>query len=220
MKFKLTKLTRNITDKMLLDDLKHAANELGCERLTKRDYQKVGKYNTTTIRNRFGSWNAALRHAGLKLNYNRGINKLEMLLNLKRLWKKLGRQPKVKDLKLSISEFTYRTYTHFFGSLRNALNEMIDYCNKERKNKLKTPFRKTKPSKPGRTNRKAGFILRYKVLERDGYKCVICGNSPAFGNGIRLHIDHIIPYSKGGETVFTNLQTLCQPCNLGKGNRL
>jgi 5-methylcytosine-specific restriction endonuclease McrA len=33
----------------------------------------------------------------------------------------------------------------------------------------------------------------------------------------RLHIDHIVPWSKGGTTVFDNLRTACDVCNLGKG---
>jgi len=33
-----------------------------------------------------------------------------------------------------------------------------------------------------------------------------------------LHIDHVTPWSKGGETEMDNLQTLCEPCNLGKSD--
>jgi len=36
--------------------------------------------------------------------------------------------------------------------------------------------------------------------------------------GVELHVDHIFPWSKGGETVFENLQTLCSKCNGGKSN--
>ncbi|MCW5775769.1 MAG: HNH endonuclease [Phycisphaeraceae bacterium] len=32
-----------------------------------------------------------------------------------------------------------------------------------------------------------------------------------------LHVDHILAWSNGGETVLANLQTLCDRCNLGKG---
>lgn len=59
--------------------------------------------------------------------------------------------------------------------------------------------------------------LRYEVLERDGGRCLLCGRSPV--DGIQLHVDHVIPWSKGGRTELSNLQTLCQECNLGKGNR-
>ena len=60
--------------------------------------------------------------------------------------------------------------------------------------------------------------LRYQVLKRDHFKCCICGASPAKNAGVELHIDHIIPWSKGGETVIENLQTLCSRCNIGKSD--
>lgn len=31
--------------------------------------------------------------------------------------------------------------------------------------------------------------------------------------------DHIVPVSRGGKSVMGNLQTLCEDCNYGKGNR-
>ncbi|WP_343324290.1 HNH endonuclease signature motif containing protein [Streptococcus sp. Marseille-P8640] len=39
-------------------------------------------------------------------------------------------------------------------------------------------------------------------------------------SNVVLHVDHIIPWSKGGETVLGNLQTLCSKCNLGKSDLL
>ena len=60
--------------------------------------------------------------------------------------------------------------------------------------------------------------VRSKVLARDGYRCRHCGISAALG--AILHVDHIIPVSKGGTSDMGNLQTLCQDCNLGKSNRL
>lgn len=60
--------------------------------------------------------------------------------------------------------------------------------------------------------------LRYQILKRDNFKCRICGASPAKDSSVELHIDHIIPYSKGGKTTDDNLQTLCAACNLGKSN--
>ena len=59
--------------------------------------------------------------------------------------------------------------------------------------------------------------MRYKILRNDGFKCVKCGNGP--NEGVKLHIDHITPFSHGGLTEINNLQTLCEACNLGKSNR-
>jgi len=58
--------------------------------------------------------------------------------------------------------------------------------------------------------------LRYQVLERDGGVCVLDGEGPP---EFTLHMDHIVPLSRGGTTTLDNLQTLCSRCNLGKGNR-
>lgn len=59
--------------------------------------------------------------------------------------------------------------------------------------------------------------LRAQVLNRDGGRCKMCGVSA--GHGAILHVDHVIPVSRGGRTDLDNLQALCQECNLGKGNR-
>jgi len=69
-----------------------------------------------------------------------------------------------------------------------------------------------------KTKREPGIQLRFKVLKRDNFKCCACGASPAKDSSVELHIDHIIPWSKGGETVLENLQTLCLKCNIGKSN--
>lgn len=56
--------------------------------------------------------------------------------------------------------------------------------------------------------------LRYDILKRDGFKCQICGATQE--DGVKLHVDHIKPVSKGGRTVPSNLRTLCDRCNMGK----
>ncbi len=60
--------------------------------------------------------------------------------------------------------------------------------------------------------------IRYNVLKRDNYTCKICGAKAS--DGAKLHVDHIIPVSKGGKTVMSNLQTLCDRCNMGKSNKM
>ena len=68
------------------------------------------------------------------------------------------------------------------------------------------------------TSRDVNLQLRFKVFQRDNFKCCICGRSPATTQGLELQVDHIKPWSKGGETTLDNLQTLCRDCNLGKSD--
>lgn len=62
--------------------------------------------------------------------------------------------------------------------------------------------------------------MRFDVLERDGFICRGCGDSPLYDSSIKLHIDHIHPIAHGGKTEIDNLQTLCQTCNLGKSDKI
>jgi hypothetical protein len=57
-------------------------------------------------------------------------------------------------------------------------------------------------------------------LRRDRFRCSLCGASPASRLGCELHIDHVVPVSRGGKTVATNLRTLCLDCNLGEAGRV
>lgn len=60
--------------------------------------------------------------------------------------------------------------------------------------------------------------MRYDVMRRDGFKCVICGATAK--EGAKLHVDHIVPIAKGGLTEMSNLRTLCDRCNLGKSDKI
>jgi hypothetical protein len=75
------------------------------------------------------------------------------------------------------------------------------------------PVKKTRQIERG----KLTYKLRFEVLQRDGFKCVKCGES---ASSVKIEIDHIIPISKGGLTIKSNLQTLCFKCNRGKSNGL
>jgi len=55
-----------------------------------------------------------------------------------------------------------------------------------------------------------------RILERDGYRCVICGKGKA--DGIELHVDHIKPKDFGGQATIENGQTLCAKHNFRKKN--
>lgn len=60
--------------------------------------------------------------------------------------------------------------------------------------------------------------LRYKAILLYGAKCLLCNRTRE--DGIKLHVDHVKPRSKYPELSLeiTNLQVLCEDCNLGKSN--
>jgi len=61
--------------------------------------------------------------------------------------------------------------------------------------------------------------LRYQVLKESSGCCGLCGALPRKGHP--LHVDHILPRSKFPKLSLekTNLQVLCEDCNLGKSNK-
>jgi len=91
-------------------------------------------------------------------------------------------------------------------SLSEAFNLAI---NKGRKNydHLK------KPIKSSAIRKGISLKIRYQILQRDSFKCVLCGRTAA--NDL-LVIDHIKPVVKGGTNQPDNLRTLCRACNHGK----
>jgi 5-methylcytosine-specific restriction endonuclease McrA len=58
-------------------------------------------------------------------------------------------------------------------------------------------------------------ITRKAVLARDAYTCQYCGREAS-----GLTVDHVIPRSRGGRSVWENIVASCAPCNRRKGNRM
>ena len=113
------------------------------------------------------------------------------------------------------SKISSGSYARAFKSWNNALKEFVDFANQsDYEYEISEP--ETFTSKKDRGSRDINLRLRFKVLQRDNFKCCMCGASPAKDPNVELHIDHIVPWSKGGETTIDNLQTLCSKCNLGK----
>jgi 5-methylcytosine-specific restriction endonuclease McrA len=58
-------------------------------------------------------------------------------------------------------------------------------------------------------------ITRRAVLARDEWVCQYCGSDRP-----GLTVDHVIPRSRGGESVWENIVAACAACNRRKGNRM
>jgi len=59
-------------------------------------------------------------------------------------------------------------------------------------------------------------VSRRTVLARDHYTCQYCRTRLGKAH---LTLDHVLPRSRGGETIWENVVTACGPCNRRKGNR-
>ncbi len=222
--FELEEYNRNISDEKLLEDLKKVSKTLEKDSVTIAEYEQYGKYNHHTLQNRFGSWTDALEKAGLRINRKVNITEKELFKNIENVWIKLGRQPRYSEIKKPLSAFSTKPYESRFGSWMKALEQFVVFINaddseedvEEKKDEIIK--QESKQQIVHKTKREISDRLRFKILMRDGFTCKKCGRSPMKELGVELHVDHILPWSKGGETIPENLETKCRECNLGKGN--
>lgn len=290
MKFELQTL-EEYSDEALLAELRRVAEAMNGQRLTIERFNSLARVHSTTLRYRFGSWQAALDKAGIseeiapryrvlsrdqviqalrdfavanpgvsvtrdciaeKLgvdanNLTRRFGKWEDMLsevgiapvplgrrytdeecfeNILTLWTHYGRQPHFGELKHFPSTVGPKAYVRRWGGWRAALSAFVKQVNES------APFpaasNSSAPLRESQTTavleapapRSIPLALRYKILSRDKFRCVTCGASPARDVGVDLHVDHIHPWSRGGQNVEENLRTLCSKCNLGKGAKL
>lgn len=215
MQFELSHDRRNISDDDLLSDLRHVATEQSEQQVKQLTYKEHGKYGVTTVIRRFGSWNAAVKAAGLETTVERNVSDEKLFSALYNLWVALGRQPNYSEVQKPACQFHVTTYERRFSSWRQALEAFVFYANSE---ELAPPITESTETTTRRTSRSPDLRLRFKVLQRDHFRCCACGVSPSSTPGVLLEVDHIKPWSKGGDTVIENLQTLCFACNQGKTN--
>ena len=197
--------TIRITNEELIEDLKRVAGLLNTKSLSLDEYRKHGKSGAATFYTRFGSWHEATARAGLKsCMFNPSIN--ELFENLEIVKQILGRFPRITDLHPMISRFSYAPYISRLAAWDVVEITYYEWLKSGRKSDTIVLFSRGKRTVPKR--------MRYHVLTRDASTCRLCGARPP---AAILHIDHIVPFSKGGKTEIDNLQTLCRECNMGKG---
>ena len=234
---------KRISDDECFSDLRRVAAVTHSSTVSYTDYQKYGKYSCELIFKRFGEWDNALVAAGLEVTgmARKRICEQELFDEIERMWRLLGRQPTSTDIiKDGVSKYSIDTYKRRFGGWRKALEAFVAYINEgvdttsederisdkasegDKPTTEKDITRTEQDSSPiksaHRTSRGVTTRMRFLVMKRDNFKCCMCGASPAKDPSVELHIDHIVPWSKGGETVIDNLQTLCSKCNLGKSD--
>ncbi len=215
-KFKLERAKNApVSDEEILKDLRRVSAALNTAKITQRLYGEHGQYDSSNIGRRFGTWNKALEAAGLTVSNQCNIPDKVLFENILVLWQHYGRQPRRAELSQPPSTISQSAYNRRFKSWVSALENFVEYANSA---EVSAPERAEEQTGSHQTGRHPSLRLRFKVLHRDRFTCQDCGASPAKMLGVELHVDHIIPWSKGGETVLENLATKCSKCNLGKSN--
>lgn len=212
MDFKLRANAKYFSDEEILADLRRVAKILNKNTLGEREYLENGKFSCKPFINRFGSWNNAIEKANLEKFNEKKVSDNLLFENLEKIWIKIGRQPFYGEIKKPLSRYSIDTYTRRFGGWMKACEAFIKY------KKNDPEFEKILKQKSNSKSRTINEKIRLQVFKRDNYACKICGKNPANNLGVILHLDHIKPFSKGGDNSLENLRTLCSKCNLGKNN--
>jgi hypothetical protein len=173
-----------------------------------------------SVKQHLGPWHAALTALGIEVpGRSRSVRHSdeELLAPIERVWRWCGRYPSALDFRkysavhndgISNAAIYYR-----FGPVRPFLAAFAEW--KQGRMTMRdlllfgdTERARREPISPG---------LRHRVVHAANSTCACCGRSPANTRGLAVHVDHIVPVSKGGSDDVSNLQVLCADCNLGKG---
>ena len=234
--------TRVLEKHDLLEELRRVAAIVGKTEIAKADILKHSHIDPRTIERRFDSWENAIMEAGLSIaDTAKRYTDDELFTNLMETWEALGHRPSYIEMSLPISKNPAATYAHRFGSWRKAVLAFLQWVEQDQPDSETSPEIDTSsvprtseestskesvlasvepeslvlPNGQRDSRRNATNKQRFWILKRDGYKCCICGHAQS--DGRRLVIDHRNPWSKGGRTIDSNLWTLCDICNSGKG---
>jgi hypothetical protein len=164
---------------------------------------------------RFGSWRGAQELVGIR-GGKVWLHPAEKLVAaLEDTWREVGHPPGVKLIKARTG-IGWKPFARQWGSLARA-HELIAafHAGAITREQLLAPV----PRLP-RKQRDLGRTVRWRVIERDRHRCVLCGRSPAMELGVELEVDHIVPVCRGGTNEESNLRTLCRECNRGKAGRM
>jgi len=233
------KRLNEISKAVIFDELEKVAKYFNYIEFSWRDFDKVSNISIGTIKKHFWSWGKWFNEFKIYLeekwltisprpySFNRVYSDKELFDEMWRIWEKVWQRPSRNEWEMSEPRIAYWTYKNRFGWWVEACSKFIEYKMKDEilkddfiisdinLDKVKT---NTKVEYKIENSRNISLSLRLSILNRDNFRCVFCWRSPATDLGTKLHIDHIIPFSKGWKSVLENLQTLCADCNLWKSN--
>lgn len=226
----------------VIAELEKVAKHFNYSDFRQDDFDEIAEVSSCKVYREFGSWEKALeflkkclkkKGVEFKITSRRSRYSIhEIFDEMERVWRLLGHRPSKNEWLAINPKISFDTVYRRFGGWTNACLKFIEYksggeiaangetVNKHEKLKINNALKvKTDQKIPKiEKSRTIPLSIRVKVLSRDNFRCVFCGKSPATDAGVKLHIDHIVPFSKGGTNSLENLQTLCEQCNIGKSN--
>jgi len=212
--FRLDAKVTRVTEKEMVESLRVFAVRYGDRPFTTREYDRWSDKvcNSRAISERLGSWRRALARVGIQTGVRvHRYTPRELMDNLELVWRELGRPPGNPSMTRYGFRISSKPYKTRWGSLRNACQLLARF----KRGEITEPqLLGTVPTR--RTRAALSLKLRWDVLKRDDYGCVVCGARPP---DVQLEVDHILAVSRGGTNDLTNLRTLCRPCNQGKRDR-
>lgn len=219
-------------DEALLAGLRDLARSLGRDHLVQRDLEGRPGLTIGVFRHRFGSLRAALAAAGLVSSpADRRYSDVDCFVNLAAMWRLLGRPPLAGEIDRPPSTVGSAAYRARAGSWKRAVEAYAAFTGADptcpgppgridatRRRGLRRAAAANDEEAPRRASGdKTPLSLRFKVLQRDRFRCVACGNSPVHDAQCQLQVDHIVPRAEGGGDDPANLRSLCASCNRGRG---
>lgn len=118
-------MSKSISDEELKQSLQEFADKI--EDVPTRNQVRAEEgditFGATTYIRRFGSWNDALKAAGLGVNRVRGMSDDYLIDKLKELKEEIGRVPRQKDIRQDENTPSVPRYQDRFGSWNDALVE-------------------------------------------------------------------------------------------------
>jgi len=189
-----------LSKQKLINHLQELAEELN-KTPTKIEMDDCGEWSGSTYYSYFGSWNNALKEAGLKENLAHP-KKERLVKDLIKLSDKLNKTPTAKEMN-KYGDWSVEAYRNNFGTWNNALkNSGLDINTLSSKERAGT----------GETAYGIGYVrLRERCYSRDNYQCRACGDDNF------VHCHHIKPRKKfenvSDSNTLDNVITLCNSCH-------
>lgn len=222
----------------VIQELEKVAEHYNYSDFKQDDFDKLADISAYKVYRELGSWDKVMlflvdhykaKGIDFKITTRRtSYSEQEIFNEMEKIWLQLGHRPSRDEWVQSNPEISYDTIYRRFRGWTNACHRFMEYksgAKIDTTNNLQQEAKaKAKRSKPSTDENKKVIArslsvnIRYKVLLRDKFRCNSCGKSPSANTGTMLHVDHIVPFSKGGGNDLDNLQTLCQDCNLGKSD--